>query len=69
MIISQRKKSLNRIKLLKLDNQGYNNGNQRLRWASSSVGNLVMTGSGADYPEIITAGWVDKKTNKDRSDP
>ena len=24
-----------------------------------------MTGSGADYPEIITAGWVDKKTNKD----
>ena len=48
-----------------LDTKGYNNGNQRLRWASSSVGNLVMTGSGADYPEIITAGWVDKKTNKD----
>jgi len=52
-------------KTFELDTKGYNNGNQRLRWASSSVDNLVMTGSGADYPEIITAGWVDKKTNKD----
>lgn len=52
-------------KTFELDTKGYNNGNQRLRWASSFVGNLVMTGSGADYPEIITAGWVDKKTNKD----
>ena len=52
-------------KTFELDTKGYNNGNQRLRWVSSSVGNLVMTGSGADYPEIITAGWVDKKTNKD----
>ena len=52
-------------KTFELDTKGYNNGNQRLRWASSSVGNLVMTGSGADYPEIITAGWVDKKINKD----
>ena len=52
-------------KTFELDTKGYNNGNQRLRWASSSVGNLVMTGSGADYPELITAGWVDKKTNKD----
>ena len=52
-------------KTFELDTKGYNNGNQRLRWASSSVGNLVVTGSGADYPEIITAGWVDKKTNKD----
>ena len=52
-------------KTFELDTKVYNNGNQRLRWASSSVGNLVMTGSGADYPEIITAGWVDKKTNKD----
>lgn len=52
-------------KTFELDTKGYNNGNQRLRWASSSVGDLVMTGSGADYPEIITAGWVDKKTNKD----
>ena len=51
-------------KTFELDTKGYNNGNQRLRWASSSVGNLAMTGSGADYPEIITAGWVDKKTNK-----
>lgn len=50
-------------KTFELDTKGYNNGNQRLRWASSSVGNLVMTGSGADYPEIITAGWVDKKIN------
>lgn len=50
-------------KTFELNTQGYNNGNQRLRWASSSVGNLVMTGSGADYPEIITAGWVDKKIN------
>ena len=63
MIISQRKSYWN--KTFELDTKGYNNGNQRLRWASSSVGNLVMTGSGADYPEIITAGWVDKKTNKD----
>lgn len=52
-------------KTFELNTKGYNNGSQRLRWASSSVGNLVMTGSGADYPEIITAGWVDKKTNKD----
>lgn len=52
-------------KTFELDTKGYNNGNQRLRWASSSVGNFVMTGSGADYPEIITAGRVDKKTNKD----
>lgn len=65
MIISQRKKSFYWNKTFELDTKGYNNGNQRLRWASSSVGNLVMTGSGADYPEIITAGWVDKKTNKD----
>ena len=50
-------------KTFELNTKGYNNGNQRLRWASSSVGNLVMTGSGADYPEIITAGWVDKKIN------
>ena len=52
-------------KTFELDTKGYNNGNQRLRWASSSVGNLVVPGRGADYPEIITAGWVDKKTNKD----
>ena len=50
-------------KTFELNTKGYNNGNQRLRWASSSVGNLVMTGSDADYPEIITAGWVDKKIN------
>ena len=62
-ITEEEKSYLN--KTFELDTKGYNNGNQRLRWASSSVGNLVMTGSGADYPEIITAGWVDKKTNKD----
>ena len=34
---------------------------QRLRWASSSVGNLIHT-DGVDYPEIVTAGWVDKES-------
>ena len=63
--ITEDKKGSSWNKNFELDTKGYNNGNQRLRWASSSVGNLVMTGSGADYPEIITAGWVDKKTNKD----
>lgn len=63
--ITEDEKGSNWNKTFELDTKGYNNGNQRLRWASSSVGNLVMTGSGADYPEIITAGWVDKKTNKD----
>lgn len=63
--ITEEEKESYWYKTFELDTKGYNNGNQRLRWASSSVGNLVMTGSGADYPEIITAGWVDKKTNKD----
>ena len=63
--ITEEEKGFYWNKTFGLDTKGYNNGNQRLRWASSSVGNLVMTGSGADYPEIITAGWVDKKTNKD----
>ena len=31
----------------------------RLRFASSSVGNVTATSGGADYPEIISAGWVD----------
>lgn len=31
----------------------------RLRFASSSVGNVTATGGGADFPEIISAGWVD----------
>ena len=61
--ITEEEKGFYWNKTFGLDTKGYNNGNQRLRWASSSVGNLVMTGSGADYPEIITAGWVDKKTN------
>ena len=61
--ITEEEKGSYWYKTFELDTKGYNNGNQRLRWASSSVGNLVMTGSGADYPEIITAGWVDKKTN------
>lgn len=63
--ITEEEKGSYWYKTFELDTKGYNNSNQRLRWASSSVGNLVMTGSGADYPEIITAGWVDKKTNKD----
>lgn len=61
--ITEEEKGFYWNKTFGLDTKGYNNGNQRLRWASSSVGNLVMTGSGADYPEIITARWVDKKTN------
>ncbi len=31
----------------------------RLRFASSSVGNVTATSGGADYPEIISAGWID----------
>ena len=61
--ITEEEKGSYWYKTFELNTKGYNNGSQRLRWASSSVGNLVMTGSGADYPEIITAGWVDKKTN------
>ena len=38
---------------------GYNNA-KRLRWASSDVGNLIVSITGTDYPEIITAGWIDK---------
>lgn len=48
---------------LKSDN--YNNQKGRLRWASSAVGN-VQTGAanalGTDFPEIVTAGWVDINT-------
>ncbi|MDY5497137.1 MAG: fibronectin type III domain-containing protein [Anaerobutyricum sp.] len=41
---------------------GYN-GAKRLRWAGSSVGNLVVSDDGPDCPEILTAGWIDKKGN------
>ena len=37
----------------------------RIRWASSAVGNVVAganLGLGVDFPEIVTAGWVDVKT-------
>lgn len=42
----------------------YNGQQGRIRWASSTVGN-VYAGSngtlGSDFPEIVTAGWVDVK--------
>lgn len=46
-----------------LNTSGYTagyNGAQRLRWASSSVGNISPSNGATDYPEIITAGWIDK---------
>lgn len=46
-----------------LNTSGYTggyNGAQRLRWASSSVGNISSSNGATDYPEIITAGWIDK---------
>ncbi|MCR5825547.1 MAG: fibronectin type III domain-containing protein, partial [Oscillospiraceae bacterium] len=54
-----------------LDTNGYQDGKAsnptRLRWASSSVGNLIPAGSGSDYDEILTAGWVDEDTDDDSS--
>ena len=48
-------------------NQSYENelkvseDNDRIVWASSTVGNMVAsTGTGVDYPEILAAGFVDK---------
>ncbi|MEG1579104.1 MAG: hypothetical protein RR336_10095, partial [Oscillospiraceae bacterium] len=36
----------------------------RLRWASSSVGNVIQkTGGGADFPEIVSAGYYDHTEN------
>ncbi|MEI3340371.1 MAG: VCBS repeat-containing protein [Eubacterium sp.] len=45
-----------------LNTKGYDkyDGAKRLRWAASSVGNISMSNSLVDYPEIITAGWIDK---------
>ena len=43
----------------------YNGQQGRIRWASSAVGNVVAganLGLGVDFPEIVTAGWVDVKT-------
>ncbi len=31
----------------------------QLRYASSAVGNVVLSGSSTDFPEIVTAGWVE----------
>lgn len=40
-------------------------GNDRIVWASSTVGNMVAsTGTGVDYPEILSAGFVDKEDGK-----
>lgn len=52
-----------------LDTKGYNGGYnkaKRLRWGTSSVGN-VRVDNGVDYPEIMTAGWIDKSDGKDAS--
>ncbi|MDY5498344.1 MAG: fibronectin type III domain-containing protein, partial [Anaerobutyricum sp.] len=38
---------------------------KRLRWASSSVGDLSIQNSVVDYPEVITAGWIDNSHDKD----
>lgn len=39
--------------------------NDRIVWASSTVGNMVAsTGTGVDYPEILSAGFVDKDDGK-----
>ncbi|MBQ8552031.1 MAG: S-layer homology domain-containing protein [Clostridia bacterium] len=37
----------------------------RLRFASSSVGNVTATTGGVDYPEIIAAGWIDSDGGND----
>ena len=40
-------------------------GNDRIVWASSTVGNMVAsTGTGVDYPEILSAGFVDNDKGK-----
>ena len=42
----------------------YNGQQGRIRWASSAVGNVQTGASGelvSDFPEIVTAGWVDTK--------
>lgn len=39
--------------------------NDRIVWASSTVGNMVAsTSTGVDYPEILAAGFVDKDDGK-----
>ena len=44
-----------------LNTKGYSgSGGKRLRWASSSVGDIILDND-VDFPEIITAGWIDKK--------
>ena len=50
----------------KLQSDNYNGQSGRIRWASSAVGNVQVGASGAlgtDFPEIVTAGWVDGKTD------
>lgn len=40
----------------------YNGQQGRIRWASSAAGNIIKDAQlGIDFPEIITAGWVDTK--------
>ena len=39
--------------------------NKRIVWAGSTVGNMVASsGTGVDYPEILSAGFLDKETNQ-----
>ncbi|MCD8076870.1 MAG: fibronectin type III domain-containing protein, partial [Lachnospiraceae bacterium] len=52
-----------------LNTTGYQDedGKNRLRYASSAVGNIIYDSTNTDYPEIVTAGWVgtDDKTTDD----
>ena len=41
---------------------------KRYVWSTSSVGNVIVSddsSTGTDFPEIVTAGWVDTKSGKD----
>ena len=56
----------------KLDTKGYDKYKdaKRLRWAASSVGNISKSSESnnvVDYPEIITAGWIDKTDGDGKS--
>lgn len=35
----------------------------RLRWASSDIGNLITSNNTTDFPEIVSAGWVDRNNS------
>lgn len=51
---------------VQLQNDSYNGQGGRIRWASSAVGNVQLGANGAlgtDFPEIVTASWVDGRTD------